>query len=48
VAGLATWAWARLLLRRLGGYTGDTLGAAQQLVEVLMLLAWLTILRWAP
>lgn len=31
----------RWLRRRLGGYTGDTLGATQQLVELAGLLAWL-------
>lgn len=34
------WRW---LHRRLGGYTGDTLGAAQQLVELGSLLAWLAV-----
>lgn len=37
------WWWRRLILRQLQGYTGDTLGAAQQLTEVafyLGLLAW--------
>jgi adenosylcobinamide-GDP ribazoletransferase len=33
-------AMARWLRRRLGGYTGDTLGAAQQLTELAALLAW--------
>lgn len=41
---LAVWAWWRkLILRNLQGYTGDTLGATQQLTEVafyLGLLAW--------
>jgi adenosylcobinamide-GDP ribazoletransferase len=32
-AGVTLW-WARLLRRRLGGYTGDALGATQQLVEL--------------
>jgi|GEM_PF-2243568 len=33
--GLAGAAWmARVLKRRLGGYTGDGLGAAQQLSEL--------------
>ena len=31
---------ARWFHRRLGGVTGDTLGAAQQLTELLLLLAW--------
>jgi len=43
VALVTLW-WARLLARRLGGYTGDCLGAAQQLTEVggylALLLAW--------
>ncbi len=30
----------RFLLRRLGGATGDTLGAAQQITEVLLLLGF--------
>lgn len=37
------WWWRRLLLRKLQGYTGDTLGATQQLTEVafyLGLLVW--------
>lgn len=34
VCAAVTWWWARLLRRRLGGYTGDCLGAAQQLVEL--------------
>lgn len=37
---MAVWC-ARWLKRRLGGFTGDTLGATQQLVEAVMLLAWL-------
>jgi adenosylcobinamide-GDP ribazoletransferase len=35
------WFWARLLQRRLGGYTGDCLGAAQQLTELLCYLGFL-------
>ena len=31
-------AWVRVLRARLGGYTGDTLGAAQQLAETALLL----------
>jgi len=34
-------AWcARWFRQRLGGVTGDTLGATQQLTELLLLLAW--------
>ena len=38
----------RWLRKRLGGYTGDTLGAAQQLTELLALLGWLAASRWMP
>ncbi len=39
--------WSFCWLRaRLGGYTGDTLGATQQLTELAMLLAWLAVARW--
>lgn len=34
--------------RRLGGYTGDTLGAAQQFSEAASLLAWLAVLGQGP
>jgi adenosylcobinamide-GDP ribazoletransferase len=37
----AAWC-ARWLRRRLGGVTGDTLGATQQLTELLLLLVWAT------
>lgn len=40
---LVWWWWRRLILRHLQGYTGDTLGATQQLTELafyLGLLAW--------
>jgi adenosylcobinamide-GDP ribazoletransferase len=41
-------AWcARWLRRRLGGTTGDTLGAAQQITELLALLGWLAAERFA-
>ncbi|MES2886424.1 MAG: adenosylcobinamide-GDP ribazoletransferase [Pseudomonadota bacterium] len=39
-AGCARW-----FLHRLGGVTGDTLGATQQLVEVGVLLTWLAVGR---
>ena len=38
-AASTAWVMARWLRRRLGGYTGDTLGAAQQGAEVAMYLA---------
>jgi len=44
-AALAAALWlARLFVRRLGGYTGDCLGAVQQLAEVLIYLAVLATL----
>jgi adenosylcobinamide-GDP ribazoletransferase len=41
------WCCARWLQRRLGGYTGDGLGATQQITELLTLLGWLAAARWA-
>ncbi len=43
-AAIATAACVRWLRRRLGGFTGDTLGATQQIVEGASLLAWLAVL----
>ncbi len=40
---LATGLCARWLRRHLGGFTGDTLGATQQIVELAGLLAWLAV-----
>lgn len=39
-AGLVALGMRRWLRQRLGGYTGDTLGAAEQLAEATILLAW--------
>jgi len=39
LAGVAMAALALLARRRLGGYTGDVMGAAQQVGEIVMLLA---------
>jgi adenosylcobinamide-GDP ribazoletransferase len=39
LAGVAMLAMALLARRRIGGYTGDSLGAAQQVGEIAMLLA---------
>ena len=36
---------ARCWRRRLGGFTGDTLGATQQVTEAMALLAWLVWMR---
>lgn len=41
---LGFWALRRLMLRRLQGYTGDTAGALIELMEVLTLLAGLTLI----
>ena len=38
-----TLVWHRLLQRQLGGYTGDTLGASQQLNELCLGLIWLAL-----
>ncbi len=46
LAGLAALASSRWLRRRLGGYTGDALGATQQVSEGLALLGWLGMARW--
>ena len=36
--GLAVWAAGAYFRRRIGGYTGDCLGAAQQVAEVVFYL----------
>ncbi|AMO66868.1 hypothetical protein AZF00_00495 [Zhongshania aliphaticivorans] len=41
MALLFRWAFAVYLRRRIGGYTGDALGAAQQVVEILVYFAFL-------
>ncbi|MFN3861584.1 MAG: adenosylcobinamide-GDP ribazoletransferase [Roseateles sp.] len=43
-AVIATVLCARWLRRRLGGFTGDTLGATQQIAELAGLLAWAAML----
>ena len=43
VAALLCWRLQAWLKRRLGGFTGDTLGATQQIVELALLLVTLTI-----
>jgi adenosylcobinamide-GDP ribazoletransferase len=42
VGAAVCWRWFK---RRLGGFTGDTLGASQQITEVLGLLAWLAVVH---
>ena len=42
---LASWWLARLFVRRIGGYTGDCLGAVQQLSEVAFYLGLLALPR---
>lgn len=44
-AVMSAWACGRWFKRRLGGITGDALGATQQLTELCILLAWLA---WWP
>ena len=41
--GVSTLLASRWLKRRIGGYTGDALGALQQVAEVMVLLAWLAV-----
>ena len=43
--GMVTLVCARWYRQRLGGYTGDTLGAAQQFSEAAALLAWLGVVN---
>ncbi|MDI1258360.1 adenosylcobinamide-GDP ribazoletransferase [Aquabacterium sp.] len=43
--GVVNLVCARWYRQRLGGYTGDTLGAAQQFSEVAALLAWLAVVK---
>ena len=45
VAGLCAWRMGRWFIRRIGGYTGDCLGAVQQVSE---LAIYLTLLAAAP
>lgn len=44
-AGLVLLWCLSWLKRRLGGFTGDTLGASQQLAELAILLAWLHVVH---
>ncbi len=45
---VATVLCHRWFQRRLGGFTGDALGASQQLSEVMLLLAWLSVVHPVP
>ena len=40
VCALIIVLWRRMLQRRLGGFTGDTLGAVEQLIEAATLLTF--------
>ncbi|EAR08121.1 adenosylcobinamide-GDP ribazoletransferase [Reinekea blandensis] len=42
-AALLTAVWLWLCYRQIGGYTGDTLGAGQQWLEVGLILTWLAL-----
>lgn len=42
--GVVRWWLGHYLHRKIGGYTGDCLGAAQQITEVLLYLTWVTML----
>jgi adenosylcobinamide-GDP ribazoletransferase len=46
VIAIATLLFARHLQKRLGGFTGDTLGAMEQLTEVLVLLLFAASIPW--
>lgn len=47
LAAVAATLWMRAWFkRRLGGYTGDNLGATQQVVELSLLLAWAADVPW--
>ncbi|MBX9849421.1 MAG: adenosylcobinamide-GDP ribazoletransferase [Rhodocyclaceae bacterium] len=43
---LVVWAWARYSVRRIGGYTGDVLGATQQLGELAFYCGLLCVFTW--
>jgi adenosylcobinamide-GDP ribazoletransferase len=45
IASFATWMLARMFVRRIGGYTGDCLGAVQQVAEVGVYLGFALLLR---
>ena len=37
---LAQWLWSRYVVKRIGGYTGDCLGATQQICEIVIYLGF--------
>ena len=39
IAGLGTWLFSKLISRKIGGITGDTLGALNELIEVVVLFS---------
>ena len=45
IIGLTMWRTVHWLGRRLGGFTGDTLGALQQVTEIALLLGWLAAVQ---
>jgi adenosylcobinamide-GDP ribazoletransferase len=45
IALVLAWMARRVAMRRIGGVTGDVLGAIEQLVEVALLLLWAGIVR---
>lgn len=46
MVGLARWLLARYFVRRIGGYTGDCLGAAQQICEATIYLGFVLGYGW--
>ena len=46
LAGLITWALARLFIAKVGGLTGDLYGAVCEIVELVALMAALSMRRW--
>ena len=46
LAWVATWLFVGYCRRRIGGMTGDTLGALNELLEILILVAYYPLSRW--
>jgi adenosylcobinamide-GDP ribazoletransferase len=47
LAAASTWWLARLFVKRIGGYTGDCLGAVQQVAEVMLYLGLVAATRFS-